>query len=172
MNDDLIQREQRVDDMQEQIFEYLTECTRQPLGIDQSTTVAVQRRVAAELESVADSTFGIGLLLGRLHKKDLHFHQKGREELVNYTGQVLEFLKYNQDYLARRIDTYDIELAHEMEDRIDRIRDKLRRRSRRFIEKDEDVDVKGELVFMDIVRHLEHIGDSSLNVSQAVVELT
>ena len=49
------------------------------------------------------------------------------------------------------------------------MRDKLRKRSRRTIEREEDVDVKGELIFMDIVRHLEHVGDSSLNVSEAIV---
>ncbi len=169
--DSLVHKEQRVDDMQEQIIEYLTRCTRRPLGVEQSNMVAAQSRIAHELESVADSTFGIGLLLVKLHKKDWRFHETGGDELMDYTSRVLDFLKYNQDFLERRIDNYDLRVALEMENGINLMRDKLRKRSRRTIEKDDDVDVKGELIFMDMVRHLEHIGDSSLNVSQAIAEL-
>ena len=171
IKDDMVRQEQRVDDMQEQMIDYLTRATRLGLGVDQSVTVAVQQRVAHELESIADSSFGIGLLMDRLFKKGWTFHETGDEELMNYTSQVLDFLSYNQDYLDRKLEDYDIELAHKMEKGIDKMRDKLRKRSRRTIEKDEDVDVKGELIFMDIVRHLEHIGDSSLNISEAIVEL-
>jgi phosphate:Na+ symporter len=58
-----------------------------------------------------------------------------------------------------------------MERGIDTMRDTLRKRSRRTIERDEEVNVKGELIFLDIVKHLEHIGDNSLNVSEAIVEM-
>jgi phosphate:Na+ symporter len=164
-------REQRADDMQEQLTDFLTGCTRQDLGVDQANTVSAQRRIAHELENITDSAYGIGLLLERVSKKEAHFHSKGKEELADYTGLVMDFLKYNQDFLARRIVSYNLKTALDMEEEIDRMRDKLRRRSRRVIEKDEDVDVKGELFYMDIVRHLEHIGDSSLNVSQAIIEM-
>jgi phosphate:Na+ symporter len=164
-------REQRADDMQEQLTDFLTRCTRQDLGVDQANTISAQRRIAHELENITDSAYGIGILLERVSKKEAHFHSKGKEELSDYTGLVLEFIKYNQDFLARRAVSYDLKSALGMEEEIDRMRDKLRKRSRRVIEKDEDVDVKGELLYMDIVRHLEHIGDSSLNVSQAIVEM-
>ena len=169
--DEMILREQRVDDMQEQMIGYLTKCIRQPLGHDQSRTVAAQNRIANELESVADSTFGIGLLMNKLHNKGWQFHEQGGDELMTYTSQVLDFLKYNQDFLDRKLEDYDIKIANKMEEGIDKMRDKLRKRSRRTIEREEDVDVKGELIFMDIVRHLEHVGDSSLNVSEAIVEM-
>ncbi len=168
---EMVYREQRVDDMQEQLISYLTKCTRQPLGHDQSGIVAAQNRITNELESVADSTFGIGLLLTKLHDKGWQFHEQGDNELMDYTTRVLEFLKYNQDFLDRKLDSYDIEIANQMEIGIDKMRDKLRKRARRTIEREEDVDVKGELIFMDIVRHLEHIGDSSLNISQAIAEM-
>ena len=31
-----------------------------------------------------------------------------------------------------------------------------------------DSDAKSELIFIDIIKHLEHIGDFSLNISQAL----
>lgn len=169
--DRLVLREQRVDDMEEQIIGYLNKCTRRPLGHDQSNIVAAQHRIALELESVADSTYGIGLLLDKLHKKGWEFHKDADEELLTYTSQVLDFLKYNQDFLDRKLEDYDLNLARNMENGIDKMRNKLRKRARRTIEKDVEVDVKGELIFMDIVRHLEHIGDNSLNVSEAIVSI-
>ena len=169
--DELSLSEQRVDAMQEQIITYLIQCTRGPLGADQSRSVAGMSRIANELESVADSTFGIGLLMNKLHKKGWYFHEQGDEELIDYTSRVLDFLKYNEDFLSYRLHAYDLELAREMEEGIDKMRDKLRRRSRRSIERDDDVDVKGELIFMDMVRFLEHIGDSAFNVSEAIVAL-
>ena len=168
---DLSSSEQKVDAMQEQIITYLIKCTRGPLGADQSRDVAGMSRIANELESVADSTFGIGLLMNKLHKKGWYFHQQGDDELIDYTSRVLDFLKYNEDFLAHKLHAYDLELAREMEEGIDKMRDKLRRRSRRSIERDEDVDVKGELIFMDMVRFLEHIGDSAFKVSEAIAAL-
>jgi phosphate:Na+ symporter len=169
--DEMVLREQRVDDMQEQIIGYLTSCTQHALGHDESKTVAAQQRIANELESVADSSFSISLLLNRLHDKGWKFHDDGDSELRSYTDQVLAFLKYNQDYLDNRIEHYDLRTAREMERGIDTMRDTLRKRSRRTIERDEEVNVKGELIFLDIVKHLEHIGDNSLNVSEAIVEM-
>ena len=163
--------ENRVDDMQEQMISYLTKCTRRPLGRDQSKTVASQRRITNEIESIADSTYGIGLLMERLYTKGLSFHEQGDNELMEYTSRVLKFLKYNQDFLGYRLEDYNLEIALEMENGIDKMRDQLRKHSRKTIEHETDVDVKGELIFMDIVRHLEHIGDSSLNVSEAIAEL-
>jgi len=169
--DEMVLREQRVDDMQEQIIGYLTKCTQQPLGHDQSKTVAAQQRIANELESVADSSFSIGLLLDKLHDKGWNFHEEGDSELRVYTDQVLDFIKYNQDFLDGKVDRYDIKAANKMESGIDSMRDTLRKRSRRTIERDEEVNVKGELIFLDIVKHLEHIGDNSMNVSEAIVGL-
>ena len=169
--DEMVLREQRVDDMQEQIIGYLTSSTQHALGHDQSKTVTAQQRIANELESVADSSFSISLLLNKLYDKGWKFHEQGDNEIRTYTEQVLNFIKYNQDFLDNEVDEYDVNVAREMERGIDSMRDKLRKRSRRTIERDEEVNVKGELIFMDIVKHLEHIGDNSMNVSEAIVEM-
>ncbi|MFW5777223.1 MAG: PhoU domain-containing protein [Spirochaetota bacterium] len=74
--------------------------------------------------------------------------ERTEQELFDYTRQVMEFLRYNNA-----------------------VREKLRKRSRRSIERNADTDVRGELIFIDIIRHLEHIGDNCLNMSEAVGEL-
>jgi phosphate:Na+ symporter len=83
----------------------------------------------------------------------------------------MDFLRYNDDYLERKTEFYDYDEAQKMEDGIDKVRKKLRKRSRKTIEKRTDGDVKGELIFIDIVRHLEHIGDNCLNITDALADM-
>ena len=170
IHEELSEREQRIDDMQEQIIEYLTECMSFSLGLSQSRIVTSEQRIANELESVADSVYGISLLMRKLYNKGWHIHKKGDQELLDFSVQVLDFIKYNEDYLFGRIEEYDLEKAREMENGIDKMRSKLRKVSRKKIEKSSKVDVKGELIFLDIIRHMEHIGDSCLNISEAIAE--
>ena len=77
-------------------------------------------------------------------------------------------MKFNADNLAKSIGDYDLEAAMRFEETIDDMRDELNRLSRRKMAKKKRSELKGELIFRDIVRHLEHIGDYSLNISQAM----
>jgi phosphate:Na+ symporter len=168
---DLEEGEQLLDDMQEAILAFLTESVRQPVSEDQAIAMQAIQRIAHELESISDACFSIGLLLDRLQRKGWRLHEAADEELYSYTAQVLEFLEYNGGLLKGKDGQVDLDHALDLEMRIDKVRNKLKKRSRRSLERDAEPDVKGELAFIDIVRHLEHIGDYSLNVSEAVARL-
>ncbi|MFW5684274.1 MAG: Na/Pi cotransporter family protein [Spirochaetota bacterium] len=171
VRDRLEATEQLVDDMQEVITEFLTAAMRQAASDDQARSIQAAQRITHEIESIADACFSIGILLDRLHRKGRRIHADGDQELYAYTRQVMEFLTYNSSLLEQRTVARDLSAAEEMEEGIDTVRRRLRKRSRKSIERDEAADVRGELIFIDIVRHLEHIGDNSLNVSEAVTEL-
>lgn len=168
IRDDLARTEQLLDDMQEEITKYLTSSMRDPVGEGLAASIQATQRITHELEGISDACYSIGLLMFRLHKKGREFHEDGDQEIFDYTSQVLEFLRYNEDILDRKIDKPELDVAHEMENGIDKRRKKLRKRSRRSLERDKDTDVRGELIFIDIIRHLEHIGDNSLNISEAI----
>ncbi|TFH06362.1 MAG: Na/Pi cotransporter family protein, partial [Spirochaetales bacterium] len=171
VRDELEVVEQRVDDMQEAITGFLTESMRESIGENDAQYIQAAQRIAHEIEGISDACFSIGILLYRLHKKGRRIHEDGDQEIFDYTAQVMLFLKYNEDILERKIDRPELEVAHELEDGIDRKRTKLRKRSRKSLERDSKADVRGELIFIDIVRHLEHIGDNCLNISQAIGQL-
>jgi len=67
--------------------------------------------------------------------------------------------------LEGRIDHEDPELAASMEDLIDSARDKLRKRSRKTLEKKSREYTRGELAFLQAVSHLEHVGDRCMRIS-------
>ncbi len=163
--------EQYVDDMQEAITGFLTESMRESISDAQARSIAAAQRIAHELEGISDACFSIGILLDRLHRKGRRLHADADTEILSYTEQVMEFLRYNGNVLERKIASPDLNAAEMMEEGIDKVRKRLRKRSRKSIQRDSDTDVKGELIFIDIVRHLEHIGDHSLNVAEAVIEL-
>lgn len=167
----LEETEQFVDDMQETITGYLTSTMRQSISEDQARYIHAAQRIAHEIEGISDACYSIGLLLDKFHRKGRRLHEDGEQELFDYTRQVMEFLRYNNAVLEREIDLADLETAQTMEDGIDKVRRKLRKRSRKSIERNAEADVRGELIFIDIIRHLEHIGDNCLNMSEAVGEL-
>ena len=171
VRNELERTEQFVDDMQETITGYLTSTMRQSISEDQARYIHAAQRIAHEIEGISDACYSIGLLLDKFHRKGRRLHEDGEQELFDYTRQVMEFLRYNNAVLEREIDQSDLETAQTMEDDIDTVRRKLRKRSRKSIERNAETDVRGELIFIDIIRHLEHIGDNCLNMSEAVGEL-
>ena len=92
-------------------------------------------------------------------------HKHSNRELFDISARVLDFLRYNIDYLEGRIDHEDPELAASMEDLIDSARDKLRKRSRKTLEKKSREYTRGELAFLQAVSHLEHVGDRCMRIS-------
>ena len=160
--------EMRTDDMQRELNEFLTDCMIGDMAVGQARDISAKERIVDELESIADSVYSMTLLFDRKLRKGLSFHMEGQEELVSYTEMVLDFLRYNSDYLAGSMkdEGYNHQRAEEMEDSIDTVRVRLRKRAQDAISSGSDV--RGELVFFDVVRHLEHIGDYCLNISQAI----
>ena len=53
-----------------------------------------------------------------------------------------------------------------MENEINQMRDSLSKSARKRIQKGSNV--KSELLYMDLVKNLENIGDNSLNIAQAL----
>ena len=157
-----------LDEMQEELTDFLVGCTRDSLTEIQARRVQSVQRIIYELESISDSAYSITLLLKKLKDGDLELHKKGPEELAEYSKRVLDFLKFNADNLAKGGGGYRLEDAVRFEDTINTMRDELNKISRRKMAKKKRSELKGELIFRDIVRHLEHIGDYSLNISQAL----
>ena len=60
----------------------------------------------------------------------------------------------------------NLEKSIQYENEIDDLRNKFISSSGRRLSKDSNAE--SELIFIDIIKHLEHIGDFSLNISQAL----
>ena len=89
-------------------------------------------------------------------------------EIKHFATQVVEFMELNQDHIAQatQFNELDLDKAFELEKGIDASRKELRKTSTKRIQ--EEGNVKAELLFMDVLKNFERIGDYSLNISQAL----
>jgi phosphate:Na+ symporter len=88
------------------------------------------------------------------------------EALAPYMGLVADFLLFVRDHLGRPLTGEQIAYAEELEKKIDKSQGKLRKLGRKRIEAGENV--KTELLFIDLVRRIERLGDYCYNISEAL----
>jgi phosphate:Na+ symporter len=118
---------------------------------------------------MADDCCGLSMTLERSVKKDQLFKRKEIEGLTPYVKQVEDFLSFVRRNLGHPISSEQIRFAEELENTIDRSRNKLRKLGRKRIIA--GANVKTELLFIDLVRRIERLGDFCYNISEALFHM-
>jgi len=160
--------ESQSDQMQEHISTYLAECTKHELSLESSKGAAAMMRLTNELESIGDSNLNLFLQIKRF-EEGIEFNQEMNKEILEIYATVIEFINWNNSFIEKDITVMtesDLNKSIQYENKIDDMRNKLLDSSRDRLAKGSNA--KAELLFMDIIKHLEHIGDYSLNISQAL----
>ena len=163
--------ESRSDQMQEEISAFLAECTKYELSLESSKGAAAMMRLTNELESIGDSSLNLFLQLERL-ENELIFSDEMNKEVFKIYKVVVKFVKWNSSFIANNIAAMtegDLDKSIKYENEIDKIRNNLLDSSRDRLSSGSNP--KAELLFMDIIKHLEHVGDYSLNISQALEQI-
>jgi phosphate:Na+ symporter len=161
--EDLRAKEAYADEMRVELTGFLLECTRQHLSRQSEANVRRLLRIISDLEDMTDDCFSVGLLLDRSVKKNLIFKKKEMEALIPYVAQVEDFLAFVKGHVGRGITGEQADFAEKLENTVDESRDKLRKLGRKRIEAGEDV--KTELLFIDVVRRIEKVGDYCYNIA-------
>lgn len=159
-------------DLMNLISRSLTARSQLPCSTLQAERMWQQQRIAQEMGLIGEDCLKTMRLFIGSHTKGLQFHQESQEELFQFSARVMDFLGYISDYLEGRIDRPEPEIASRMEDGIDRLRDKLKKQVRLVLELRDGADVQGELAFIDIISHLEHVGDRCLAMAETVRQLS
>lgn len=165
----ILQFEKETDEIQQNINIFLAECMSRGVSEEQARRIQSMYRMAHELERIADCCKHVINLLAKRANKEWSFHKKGVEDLAAYQGYVLDFLKYNSDYLANITPDFSLDTAKEMEDNLNQQRNKFRKLARKELANGDNI--KGEMIFLDLVRHMEQIGDCCFNIAEEISEL-
>ncbi|MDR1900355.1 MAG: Na/Pi cotransporter family protein [Treponema sp.] len=160
------EKEEYTDEMREVLTSFLIERTREQLNPRSEYRVSQLLRIIADLEDMTDDCYSVSLLLERSVKKNHIFREKEMGALFPYVGLVEDFLSLLREQLGRRLSPEQLEYARELEEKIDHSRDRLRKLGRKRIEA--GVDVKTELLFIDLVRRIEKIGDYCFDIAAAL----
>lgn len=159
-------REDYTDQMQEQITRAVATSSFHSQR-ESTTSVAVALlRVVDELESIADSSYNIALAADRCARKSITLEKEAIRELSPYAELVLNFTGFVDKLLLGTCTDEDLRRARELEERINAMRNKLKKSSRQRIK--DGADIRGELLVLDVISHLEHMGDYTLNIAEAI----
>lgn len=162
--------EELTDQMQEQITYYLVECTKEDLSESSLMNVNAMLRIINELENIGDSCMKLTYLLQRRYDRKIALHPNADVEILDFSKMVIEFMALNKEQMNRHMEQRILELAFKLEKKINYSRDQLKKASQKRLQA--GAEVQGELLYMDLLKHFEHIGDNSLNIAQALRKIS
>jgi phosphate:Na+ symporter len=162
-------REAYADEMREALTTFLIACSTDPANARSGRRVSLLLRIIADIEDMTDDCCGLAYLLERSVKKNQLIKGKEMQVLAPYVDQVEDFLTVVRKQLGMSLTTEQVEEARGIEDAIDQSRNHLRKLSRKRIEAGKDV--KTELLFIDIVRRVERLGDYCYDISSALAKI-
>ncbi len=167
--EELKEMENYTDDMQEEISGFLVKCSADNVNDKTTQNINAMMRIVSELESIGDSCYNLILLAQRRYEKKIRFPEEAVQEVEPYLHLVNEFLQFNKERLNNPLSDEDLRRALDIEYEINEKRDVYKKSSRKRLKSAGHV--KRELLYIDFIKHLEHIGDHSLNISEALHNL-
>jgi phosphate:Na+ symporter len=166
LGDELKQKEEYADEMRDQIGAFLMECARVQLNPRSEYRISQLLRVISDFEDMTDTCCSLSFILERGVKNGQIIKKKEMEALAPYLKQVEDFLNLVQENLGNTLSADTLQKARQMESEINKNRDKLRKLGHKRLESGKDV--KTELLFIDIVRRIERLGDYCLEIAETL----
>ncbi|HUH45317.1 MAG TPA: Na/Pi cotransporter family protein [Treponemataceae bacterium] len=166
--DKLSKQEDYADQMQEEISNFLIQYSHLPIADRTKHNVSIMLRIIDDLESITDECFSILLLLKRSIEKEMTFNDEDMERLEPYGELVQQFLLFIKKNINKHLSRDQLRLAEVLEDQVDAFRKNLKKVARKRLEK--GADVRSELLYIDLVRYIEKIGDYAFSISEALAE--
>lgn len=160
------QEEDYVDQMHEQITHYLIKCGGLQITEKQRNHVSNMLQIVDELENMSDNCYTTIMLIQRSIEKKMKFQTSDMEKLLPYVELARQFLQFIHININKQLTKEKLDLARELEDGIDAFRKDLKKVARKRLES--GADVKSELLYIDMVRQIEKIGDNCFNISEAL----
>lgn len=151
-------QENYIDEMNDGISDLLMTCY-QMSGAGTSMQVKISKllQVTNGMEALSDECATIVHILQKYITKNSVEKSSSYEKLLPYMAQVREFFDYVSHHLVVGLTAEEKKLSVEMEDNIDKTQGELKKLARHRIE--DGNDVRSELHYIDIVRHVEKAGD-------------
>jgi len=160
--------ENYADQMREELSRFILECASHDVG-SAGRDIGAMLRMVTDLEDITDDCFSLVMLLDKASARKLELDKDEVDELGPYSLLVENFLTFVRDHINESISEEQLLVAGELEDKIDVFRTALKKKARKRMQKGGNV--KAELLYIDIVRHIETIGDHAYAVARALREI-
>ncbi|NLE16520.1 MAG: Na/Pi cotransporter family protein [Spirochaetales bacterium] len=158
--------EDYADQMQEQLSNFCVHLLQDSQTPTNASSLNCLIRVMDELESVTDSCYNLTILSQRRYHQGWTFDPATDKDLREYQTLVQEFLDYVRDRMDKTLTKAEMQKANEFEEQINNQRNRLSQLVQERLSGGK-ADVKVELLILEKIRHLEHIGDYCTNIAEA-----
>ncbi len=155
------------DRMEEEIAEYLTQISEGELSLLGSKRIKAMLNIVSDIESIGDSCYNLAKTIIRKKEKKVKFDPILRENILKMMELVNKAIKEMQKNLDAGYEKVNLAIANELEDKINRLRDKLKKEHLISIEKKEYSYQTG-IIYNDIYCECEKLADFAINVSEAI----
>ncbi|MBQ2258824.1 MAG: Na/Pi cotransporter family protein [Spirochaetales bacterium] len=162
---ELKKAEDYADQMQEQLIDFCVKMLQDSQSPTNAAVLQKMIRIIDETESITDSIFNMAKLNESKRKDDLHFSERAKDDLKKLNTITGEFINLVFKDSGNPFSAEDLLLAGEYENRIDSMHDMLSERCHDNLA-DRDCNIKSEMLYLEVIRHLEHIGDFCHNIAQ------
>lgn len=159
-----MREEDYLDQMQEQLTKYLLKCAQLDIDDKLRENINVMISITGELESMSDDCLSIGVYLKRITEKHYVFKKEDFDRLIPYLELARQLLQFIYKNINKALSKEQLDFANELESQIDAERKALKKIARKRLE--DGADVKAELLYMDLVRQIEKIGDRCFNIAE------
>ncbi len=155
-----LEREALTDELEAGIHSHLSVLAGKTTSVETSTEIANLLENTHRLERMADHCAVLVRIASRNHDRSQHFE----EELSAGLGQIGDLVEKSMKHVDRYLaGTGSPQAAEEVENEIDEVRRVLRTRSIQRLQ-DEEANIKIGLAFLDVLSHLEEIGDLAIGI--------
>ena len=157
--------ENYTDQMHEQLTPYLVRCSGLNISEESKSNISHMMLISEELESMADGCLSIAVQIRKTVEKKMPFRAEDLERLIPYfelSRQLLQFI-YKNVAKIQKLSKEQFDYASELENEIDAERKELKKVARKRLES--GADVKAELLYLDIVRQIEKLGDRCFDMA-------
>jgi len=164
------EKEDYADQMQNELSEYLVSTLSLPLSDQDRNKVRLMLGIVDNLENITDEIYEVAIYIIKKNTKlEEPIAPKDMQKLIPYTNLVNDFIHFVHDHLNDPLSLEQFEKACSMENSIDHMRYELKALAREQLEK--GAAVRTELLYIDIVRNIEKIGDFAFTISKALSQL-
>ena len=167
----VLEQEEYIDQMNEAISDFLMNCYQMNDVSEQNKEkISKLIQITAEIEDLSDECASIIHVLQKYILTSDQKKSSSYEKLLPFVDQVKEFFDYISQHLSfglsYTLSSEEKRLSVKMEESIDTTKKQLKKLARQRIENGKDV--KSELHYIDLVRHIERAGDNVYKIAQTL----
>lgn len=155
------------DRIEVEVSKYLTKTGTEARNEELSERIRGMLSIIGDLERVGDILFQMSKSMERKADERLWFSPEQRQNLLDMMQLLEKAFVVMNDNLATDDGSVKLDLAMEAEQRINQLRDQLRRAHLKSVESG-DHNIKSGMVYNDLFSSCEKVGDHLINVSEAL----